>query len=67
MTVPIIPEHWTAREALAVFEFINTIQDEIWNRYGLELGEIFQAEISTNPEDWRSSESLDDFNDDIPF
>ena len=66
-TPPTIPDHWTAQEAMAVFEFINAIQEEIWNRYGVQLGEIFQAELSTNPADWESSGCVEDLNDDMPF
>ncbi len=51
MTTPIIPDHWTAREALAVYEFIDGIRDEIWDRYGLQLQELMQDDIITGPEE----------------
>ncbi len=51
MTLPIIPDHWTAREALAVYEFIDEIREGIWNRYGLQLQELMQDEIITGPEE----------------
>ncbi len=45
-----IPDYWTAGEALAVYEFIDEIREEIWNRYGLQLQELMQEEIITGPE-----------------
>ena len=46
-----IPDDWTAREALAVYEFIDEIREGIWNRYGLQLQELMQDEIITGPEE----------------
>ena len=48
----IIPDHWTAYEASAVYEFIDAIRDEIWNRYEIQLVETLQAECSSDPADW---------------
>ncbi|MEJ1355445.1 MAG: hypothetical protein RPV21_03580 [Candidatus Sedimenticola sp. (ex Thyasira tokunagai)] len=45
-----IPDYWTVREALAVYEFIDEIREEIWNRYGLQLQEQMQEEMITGPE-----------------
>jgi hypothetical protein len=42
-----IPDYWSPREALAVYDFIDNIRDAIWNRYELELIKIMQAEHST--------------------
>lgn len=67
MTSSIIPKHWTAREALTVYEFISTIQDEIWSRYGVQLMEILREECSTNPADWNCSVNHEDLDDDVPF
>jgi hypothetical protein len=61
-----IPDDWTPREALAVYEFIDEIRDAIWDRYELELIEIMQAELSTNPADW-GEESSEDPDDEISF
>ncbi|MCF6356075.1 MAG: hypothetical protein L3J26_13415 [Candidatus Polarisedimenticolaceae bacterium] len=66
MTTPIIPHNWTAREALAVYEFIDTIRDEIWRRYDVQLVELLSTEHSTNPEDWASSVVNEDL-DEITF
>jgi len=32
-----IPEHWTDEEALVVFEFIDGIRNQIWDRYHLQI------------------------------
>jgi hypothetical protein len=53
-----IPEDWHAREALAVYEFIDEIRDQIWNRYGLQIQELMQDELITETEE---------INDDIEF
>ena len=57
-----IPDYWSPREVLAVYEFIDKLRDEIWNRYELELIKIMQTEYSTNPADWgdKTSEDPDD-------
>jgi len=61
-----IPDYWSPREALAVYDFIDGLRDEIWNRYELELIKIMQAERSTNPADW-GDESSEDPDDEIGF
>ena len=61
-----IPDYWSPREALAVYEFIDELRDEIWNRYELELIKIMQAECSTNPADW-GDETSEDPDDEISF
>jgi len=61
-----IPDYWSPREALAVYDFIDELRDEIWNRYKLELIKIMQAERSTNPADW-GDEISEDPDDEISF
>ena len=61
-----IPDYWSPREALAVYDFIDELRDEIWNRYELELIKIMQAERSTNPADW-GDEISEDPDDEISF
>jgi len=61
-----IPDYWSPREALAVYDFIDGLRDEIWNRYELELIKIMQAEHSTNPADW-GDETSEDPDDEIGF
>ena len=61
-----IPNYWSPHEALAVYDFIDELRDEIWNRYELELIKIMQAERSTNPADW-GDEIGEDPDDEISF
>jgi len=63
MTNPIIPRDWTACEALAVYEFIDTIREEIWSRYGSEMEAFIKTDRSTNPDDWESLENWNDFDE----
>lgn len=67
MTAPLIPDYWTAQEALAVYEFIDMIRDEIWSRYEIQLIEILQVEHSADPSDWDAVENRDDPDDEICF
>jgi hypothetical protein len=67
MIQSIIPEELSGREALLIYEFISAIQDEIWNRYKVQLVEILRAERSTDPADWECSGNYEDLNDDVPF
>ena len=32
-----IPQHWSAEQALAVYELLNDIQAQIWKQYDLKL------------------------------
>ena len=32
-----IPQHWSADQALAVYELLNDIQAQIWKQYDLKL------------------------------
>ncbi len=67
MKSPIIPDYWTAHEALAVYEFIDDIRDEIWNRYQFQLIDILQEDRYPDPIDWESYESYEGLDDEIDF
>ncbi len=32
-----LPAHWTPEQALAVFEVIDMLRDQLWATYGLEI------------------------------
>ena len=32
-----IPEHWSPEQALAVYEFLQALADQLWQRYHLDL------------------------------
>ena len=63
----IIPENLSAREAMLIYDFITAIQDEIWNRYEVQLVEIIRAEYSTDPADWGYPEKSETLDDETPF
>lgn len=67
MTLPIIPSDWTVREALAVYEFIDAIREEIWRHYSAQLQEHHRTERSTDPADWTSLEDSADFDEKESF
>ncbi len=67
MRDPIVPDHWTEEEALAVFEFVDAIREEVWSRYGIRLVERMRQERSTNPADWSSPENGVEFDDELDF
>jgi len=67
MTQDLVPDHWTAREALAVYEFIDMLRDQIWNRYQIQLIEILQTECSTDPADWQVEDNRDDQDENTIF
>jgi hypothetical protein len=52
-----LPDHWSARDALLVYEFLSEIQQYIWRRYDIELTEAYRIECGGEPpsesqEDW---------------
>lgn len=59
-----IPDYWSPDQALAIFDFLNDLQQRIWNHYQLQIIEVLQhdlGEANTNQLD------LFEFNDEIPF
>lgn len=53
-----LPDHWTARDALLVYELITQIQECIWREYGVDLTEAYRIECGggeqapEQQEDW---------------
>lgn len=59
-----IPIHWTPRQALAVYNFLGDLQQQLWDRYEQPLVELIIADLEYE----QAIESdLNDFEDDIPF
>ena len=40
-----IPDHWNPAIALAVFEFIEDLRDQIWSRYGPVIQDELRRQI----------------------
>jgi hypothetical protein len=41
-----LPEHWTPAEALAVFEMIDLLRDQIWDCYGHDIQQALRDQIT---------------------
>ena len=65
-----IPNHWTDEEALAVFEFIDGIRDQIWDHYCLQIQSATKStrQINITMEDRdQNNEQTDFIDDEISF
>jgi len=61
-----LPDHWTARDALLVYEFLTQIQDSIWRQHGVALTEAYRIECGGAPwaerqQDWIGRDEDGDF------
>ncbi len=59
-----IPDYWSADQALAIYEFLDDLQQRIWNHYELQLVELLCHDLGE-----RDNNQMDlfEFNDNIPF
>ena len=65
---PLIPEHWSPEQALAVYEFLDELRDRVWDRYREQLIEQLQAEQQLQAHNDAQLElPLFPFDDAIPF
>ncbi len=68
MALPDIPHHWSAEQALAVYELLEALGQSVWDTYQTPLVELIQSQRDEqHPTDLGSPGQTDDFNDDIPF
>ena len=58
-----IPQHWSAEQAMAVWEFLDEVARCVWDRYELPLVELIKAELDQEPSDQLE---LFDPNDELP-
>jgi len=58
-----IPQHWSAEQAMVVWEFLDEEARCVWDRYELQLVELIKAELDQEPPD---QPDLFDLNDDPP-
>lgn len=42
---PLLPDHWTPAEALAVFELLDQLRDRVWTHYGLDIQRALRDQI----------------------
>ncbi len=68
MSLPDIPHHWSAEQALAVYELLEALGQSVWDTYQTPLVELIQSQLDEqHTTDPGSPGQTDDFNDDIPF
>lgn len=63
MNLNTIPDYWSAEQALAVYEFLSDLEQQIWDRYELQLYELLRPDLDVDIDQL----DLFDFNDEIPF
>ena len=61
-----IPENWTGKEAIVVYDFLADIMEAIWERYEDKMVEILMQE-EDNPADLINELEPENGSDDIPF
>ncbi len=63
-----IPENWTAKEALAVYDFLADVMEAIWERHDDQMLELLhnEEEEPVDQIDWLQQKSESD-NNEIPF
>jgi hypothetical protein len=60
-----IPDYWSAEQALAVYEFLDGLREQVWDRYGEQLTERMRLEYEQQQ---RSAQlELLPFDDELPF
>jgi len=69
MTTIQIPSHWSAEQALAVWEFLDEIASLVWDHYELPLVKLIRAEFQQDDQYQHDISQLDLFDpdDEIPF
>lgn len=65
MTKLLFTAHWSAEEALTIFEFLDDMRDVIWSVYETDIMEIVQSEQDQSPNHQKPLDS--DFNIEIEF
>ena len=50
-TILEIPDHWSPQTALAVFELIDHLRDQIWSRYGLDIQDELRSQLKRGDQD----------------
>lgn len=56
-----IPDHWTPETALAVFELISDLRDQIWSRYAIDIQDELRRQLLTGDTDANGAAPPQDF------
>ena len=44
-TASLVPPHWTPEQALAVFEWLQTLRQALWTAYGPQLQQAWRDQL----------------------
>ncbi len=64
MSTPPIPEHWSAEQALAAYQFLQELLQALWERYALQIQHQLQSDLL---DDYTPQLDLFDPNDPLSF
>jgi len=64
---PYIPDHWSPEQALAVYAFLDDLQERIEDLYHDQLNEQYRIDRGGKQNDGQLDLELPPFNDDISF
>jgi hypothetical protein len=56
----VVPPHWTAEQALAVFECLHLMREALWDAYGSEVQQAWCDQLTPDG-------PMPDFDPDAPF
>jgi len=59
---PDIPDHWSAEQALAVYEFLDTLRDHLWDQYRAQIQEQYRIDRQDG-----AQPDFFDSDDELPF
>ena len=64
MSFNYIPDDWSAEQALAIYEFLGDLQQQIWVRYERQLVDLMCSDVNKMD---ANQPDLFELNDPIPF
>ena len=62
---PPIPLYWSAEQALAVYELLDGLREQVWDRYGEQITE--QMRLDYEQQQRSAQLELLPFDDELPF
>jgi uncharacterized protein YktA (UPF0223 family) len=60
MSITRLTTHWSAEEAYTVIAFLDALRDQLWETYGEQINEMFQAETERYTDDRQIEMPFDD-------
>jgi len=61
-SLPPLPEHWSDEQVFAVYEFLDTLREQIWQRYRAQIQHQYRIDRAVNAPPARF-----DGDDELPF